>query len=237
MNEMNTTALSVASNTASTAGAATKASQDSREALLVLEQTVNSISSLYKNIGEGTKMVAEVDDNVTEISSMLSVIGGIAAQTNLLALNAAIEAARAGEQGRGFAVVADEVRTLAGKTQNCTEDIKAMIDKLQAGTKHAVASMSKSSEQGSHTMNFVEQVKTSLSHIAGSIETISSMNIQVATTAEEQTAISTEILANLNQISSATSLTLSAVTDSVEMSESLNLLEVELRNRVNRFKL
>ncbi len=237
MNEMSATAADVATNAASAAMAANQANSDSQTATQVLTNTVVSLSALAEKIESSAQVVNEVDSNVQEITSVLAVIRGIAEQTNLLALNAAIESARAGEQGRGFAVVADEVRALAAKTQDCTEEIQGMITKLQDGTTHAVSAMNESQQQGTDTITLANQASESLAHIVQSISTINDMNTQIASAAEEQTAVTDVIQENLNYISVEASKTQEAATEGQDVSVRLGGAGQQIRELMSRFKV
>src|SRR5699024_2663108 len=201
MNEMSTTVQEVARNTAQTAEASQGADDESKAGVLVAEEAIRGIEELIVEIESAAQVVQQVEADTESISAVLDVIQGIAEQTNLLALNAAIEAARAGEQGRGFAVVADEVRTLASRTQNSTEEIQDMIERLQNGVKRAVGAMTDAQERAKVGSECVEKASQSLHVIAAEVTTINDMNTQVATAAEEQSAVAEEINRNITTIS------------------------------------
>ena len=200
INEMGATAQEISKSAAEAADAANNADKEASEAKEVVNNTIDAIRQLANEIESGSKVINELEIDVNNITSMIEVIQGIAEQTNLLALNAAIEAARAGEQGRGFAVVADEVRSLASKTQSTTEEIQTMISRLQSGTKSAVDAMKSSQEKGENTVTKVNQTEHSLSDIVSAVSTINDMNIQIASASEEQTAVTEEISRSVTSI-------------------------------------
>lgn len=202
MNEMSATVQEVAQNTAEAAKAAHEADVVAKEGALAATESICGIDALVDEVEQAAEVIRDLEQESNSVGAVLDVIRGIAEQTNLLALNAAIEAARAGEAGRGFAVVADEVRTLAYRTQEATAEIDGMIARLQEEARGAVQAMEKA--QGSAKIN-AEQVETlaeSLGNIAGAVKNINDMNTQIATAAEEQTAVSDEINRNIVNISS-----------------------------------
>ncbi|HAS8418558.1 TPA: methyl-accepting chemotaxis protein [Vibrio vulnificus] len=200
VNEMQMTSQSVAENANEAASASHKANREADNTNAILKTTVSSIQSLAGEVDNASQVIHNLDLDVANIASILDVIRGIADQTNLLALNAAIEAARAGEQGRGFAVVADEVRSLASRTQESTGEIQSMIEKLQQGAREAVAVMQASKERGHDTIDNAGKASDSLAEIIGSISLMSQMNSQIATAASEQTSVSDEVNNNVMHI-------------------------------------
>lgn len=191
--EMTATVKNVAQNTDSAASAANDANREATEGQRIVSETVTSISSLSEKINEASSAMETLEEESSNIGSVLDVIRGIAEQTNLLALNAAIEAARAGEQGRGFAVVADEVRTLASRTQQSTDDIQKMIVRLQNGTHDAATSMNTGRTAMDETVEKANQASQSLMNIVEAVIVITDMNTQIASAAEEQHAVASEI--------------------------------------------
>src|SRR5690606_20421056 len=167
----------------------------------VLESAISAIHSLSDRIGTAGEVIRRVETDSAALGSVLDVIRGIAEQTNLLALNAAIEAARAGEQGRGFAVVADEVRSLAQRTQESTQEIQGMIERLQDGARQAVRSMADGTEEMERTVVQASRAGESLNAIAQAVALINDMNTQIASATEEQMAVSQEISRNVVNIS------------------------------------
>jgi len=202
-----------------------------------IEESVTQAEQLYATIkvaSDGTKKLAEDSHN---ISGVLEVIRGIADQTNLLALNAAIEAARAGEQGRGFAVVADEVRTLAQKTQVSTNSIQTMIESLQAGVNKVVEQIDDGFEKVSSTVEVSKTTKLSLENILASIITVSDMSIQTATATEEQTAVSNDINKNLHDLNEQIITSKAISSDTNEASNQIQLLTQNIESGIDRFKV
>ena len=201
MSEMLASAQEVARNTSDTAAETQGVNEESRSGKVDIETTTDKIEALAAEMDEAQRVVAELGEQSANIGSVLDVIKGISEQTNLLALNAAIEAARAGEQGRGFAVVADEVRSLASRTQQSTEEIQAMIDRLQSSSSKAVSVIDEGGKLVHISVSSVQQASASLDVINSRIARISQMNNQIATAAEEQSLVLGEIDKNITNIS------------------------------------
>ncbi|WP_106593023.1 methyl-accepting chemotaxis protein [Marinobacterium halophilum] len=198
--EMVAAVQEVASSATMAAEAAQQADTNARSGDRVVEETIRSINQLADDVHRSAEVITRVGADADNIGSVVSVISDIAEQTNLLALNAAIEAARAGDQGRGFSVVADEVRTLASRTQQSTEEIQRMIERLQSGAREAVTVMSRSREQSAATTERAEDATRSLQQITASVATINEMNTQIAGAAEQQTAVANEIEGSVQQV-------------------------------------
>ncbi|MBQ1783271.1 MAG: cache domain-containing protein [Gammaproteobacteria bacterium] len=237
MNEMSASASEVAKAAQDAANAAGRADHEGADAKQVVTATRRAIQQLAEEIARSTATVDTLGSDVNAISSILDVIRGIAEQTNLLALNAAIEAARAGEQGRGFAVVADEVRTLASRTQQSTAEIQHMIERLQQGARDAVTAMQQSRSKGDSAVEQARLAAASLDAIASSISTISTMNDQIATAAEEQTAVGEEINKSVVKIADATSQSEQSTQAVASLSQRLNSLGTDLAQLVSRFRI
>ncbi|MEL4430118.1 methyl-accepting chemotaxis protein [Shewanella mangrovisoli] len=237
MNEMAATVQEVAHNATDAADAATHASESTEQGKQLVEKVISTISLLADEIALAANVINELERNTTQIDSVLVVIRNIADQTNLLALNAAIEAARAGEQGRGFAVVADEVRTLASRTQASTTEIQQMIETLQQSAKATVSSMNTSTATTQSCVSLVHEAGSALEAITQAVSTISQMNIQIASAANEQCAVSAEINKNVNNINDiATNATESAVQTS-RAGDELAQLSMRLTTLLSQFKI
>ncbi len=237
MNGMTVTVQEVARNIADTVHATNDANSETSAGGKVVEQTIQSIQQLAEQIETASKVIHQVEQDSDSISTVLDVIKSIAEQTNLLALNAAIEAARAGEQGRGFAVVADEVRTLASRTQESTEEINQMIDKLQSGSRQAVKVMSLSQEQTQSAVEKASAAGTSLATIADTVGRINDMSIQIANAAEKQSAVSEKIGHNIVKISDMSAETAMGSTQTAEASQDLAVMATQLQALVEKFRV
>ncbi|CAH9053239.1 Methyl-accepting chemotaxis protein McpP [Pseudoalteromonas haloplanktis] len=203
----------------------------------VVSKTITAIETLSSNIETVSKVTADLANESNNIGSVLDVIRSIAEQTNLLALNAAIEAARAGEHGRGFAVVADEVRTLASRTGKSTDEIQAMIAKLQEGAKAAVEAVKSSQEISISTVEQASSANTSLDEIDRLVSVITDMNGQIARATEQQTSAADEVNLRINDLSQSTEQSLGNTKDLTRASDKLKQSSVELSSVVSRFKL
>ncbi len=237
MNEMSATVQEVARNAAQTAEASRGANDEAKSGAYVATEALGGIEVLIREIEHAGTVIQKVEQDSASIGMVLDVIKGIAEQTNLLALNAAIEAARAGEQGRGFAVVADEVRTLASRTQKSTEEIQDMIERLQGGVRDAVTAMEGARKRAQSGSDHVEKAAENLAMIAGEVGTINDMNTQIATASEEQSAVAEEINRNITNISHIADKTSEGAKQTSQISEELVRLAAELERLVSQFKL
>lgn len=237
MNEMSASVQEVAGHAARTAQASQSADETARQGVEVAARASEAIALLIAEIENAAQMVERVQTDSSSISEVLGVITGIAEQTNLLALNAAIEAARAGEQGRGFAVVADEVRTLASRTQNSTGEIQQMVQQLHDAVGDAVQAMEDARERAALSVSHVENATQDLTSIASGVSDINGMNLQIAAAAEEQSAVAEEINRNIVNISVAAEGTSRGAASTHGQSETLVELAAELRRLVSQFKL
>ncbi len=202
-----------------------------------MDSTVKSIRSLANDVDSAHRVINTLDSDVSSIASVVDVIQGIAEQTNLLALNAAIEAARAGEQGRGFAVVADEVRSLASRTQQSTGEIQAMIEKLQNGASEAVKVMHGSKESGEKTINTAGEASRSLSEILNAISMMNEMNTHIATAASQQSSVSDEVSRNVQGIADSSTAVVNIVGKAQQALANLNEQCHKLDTQVGQFRV
>ena len=237
INEMSAAAHEVAQSAQRAAEAAQQTDHEGQAAKRVVDGSIERIHALVDEIRDSGSSLDSLQQDVQSIVSVLGVIRSIAEQTNLLALNAAIEAARAGEAGRGFAVVADEVRALASRTQQSTQEIQGMIDRLQQGTNAAVDAMRRSGEAGEGTSNQANQAGDSLDAIAQLIATINAMNAQIASAAEEQTAVAEEINRSVHQIAGAVDSVADEAQQGAQTARSLAQLGQGLGRLVGQFRI
>jgi len=235
--EMSSAAKEVAANTAETAEKARQANISSDAGVKTIDNTIDRIEKLSIELDEASNTISRVEQEASNVNSVLDVIRGIAEQTNLLALNAAIEAARAGEQGRGFAVVADEVRTLASRTQDSTQDIQRMLEGLQQGVKSSVDAISASVETARDTVESASTTGQSLNDVKKIIDSISQMTVQVATAVEEQSQVVDEINKNLSSIGEYSNDVASGAEAATKSCLLLDDLADGLTNEVNRFRV
>lgn len=235
MTEMASSASNVADSASDTANNTDEADKQSQHTQQLIHNTVDNIQGLASQLGTASQAVADLDNDVNNIVKVLDVIGDIAEQTNLLALNAAIEAARAGEQGRGFAVVADEVRNLAGRTQDSTKEIQQMISNLQEGSRNAIQTMEVCAETSESTVQESQNASEALQQIVVALESITQMSQQIATAAAEQTQVSDDISQRINMIEESGNQLSGVVTESHNSTQSLAKLANELETWVSKF--
>lgn len=237
MNEMSATVTEVARNTEEAAQAAIEANDNSGNGKAIVAKVRDSISQLVTEVENTADAITDLEEKSDDIQSIMGVIHGIADQTNLLALNAAIEAARAGEQGRGFAVVADEVRTLAVRTQDATEEINHVIEELRSGINRAVHVMNKGRKQAYDAIEQSDEAGSSLEAISGSVTKISDMNAQIATAATEQSAVAEEMSRNVVNISQMTVATVETANYNSDAGKRLAALSAAMQRQFVAFDL
>tara|TARA_R110002072_G_scaffold3149_3_gene23393 strand:- start:41271 stop:42452 length:1182 start_codon:yes stop_codon:yes gene_type:complete len=237
MNEMSATVSEVSQNAANAASAATDADERAKDGSGVVNTTVETINNLASEVEHTSEVIEKLKGDSLSIGAVLDVIRDIAEQTNLLALNAAIEAARAGEQGRGFAVVADEVRTLASRTQQSTREINDMIEKLQNGANQAVSVMELGRTKAEDSVKQAAKAGEALQAITGVVDNIKCMNMQIASAAEEQSATAEEINRNIVNISEVAQETAAGSQQTASASDELARLASALQGHVVKFKI
>jgi len=237
MTEMASSANGVADSAKATAQHTLDADKQSVDTHNLINSTVNNIQGLADQLHTASSAVSSLDGDVNNITKILDVIGDIAEQTNLLALNAAIEAARAGEQGRGFAVVADEVRNLAGRTQNCTKEIQQMVTNLQTGSRNAISTMDVCAETSANTVKESQHASEALAQIVTALETISSMSHEIATAAAEQKVVGEDIAMQVNMIEESSCQLSSTVASGAQSSQTLVRLTDDLASWLNKFQV
>jgi len=237
VNEMSATVQEVARSASTAAQAANQADEDARQGSGRVNRSAAAIRELAQDVEQATGVIHDLKSEAEGVGSVLDVIRGIAEQTNLLALNAAIEAARAGEQGRGFAVVADEVRTLASRTQQSTTEIQEMIERLQSGAQGAVSVMDAGRDKFQKSVELAESAGESLSEITQAVAAIRDMNAQIASAAEEQSTVTEDINRNVNEISASSDQTAQVSGEASQASSVLSEHAQELDRIVQNFKI
>jgi len=235
--EMTQTSTVVVENAGVAVEMASQAEQSAQEGQMVVQQSADSMQELVERMALAVPVANELEKNSNNIDEILSVILSISEQTNLLALNAAIEAARAGEQGRGFAVVADEVRQLAGRTHDSVDQIRMVIEQLQAGTKSVTSAISEGNHLAIETAQQVKLAVSSLDQISSFVTKIQAMNSEIVHAAEEQKTVSTEVNVNVANIRGLSETILGKSTESEEIGQSIKVLSEHQQHLVGQFKV
>ncbi|MGO1749024.1 MAG: methyl-accepting chemotaxis protein [Marinobacter sp.] len=237
MNEMTATVADIARNAEQAFTIASDAANQATKGEHEVRETVNQVNSLSVEVSQSMEIIQGLQAETANIGTVLDVIKSVAEQTNLLALNAAIEAARAGEQGRGFAVVADEVRSLAQRTQSSAQEIEALVTTLQSSAKISVSAMESSASLASHTLERATATGASIERITHSVEEIKQYNNQIATASEQQTSVAEEINQNVTRIRDVTDQSAASSNQTASSSSELARLGSELQTLVSRFRL
>lgn len=236
MTEMSATIQEVSQNAQHAADAAGEANSEAQTGVQIVTTAISMTDQLIESMSQASQSIQQLETNAQSIGSFVDVINGISEQTNLLALNAAIEAARAGEQGRGFAVVADEVRTLAQRSQESTSEIQAIIESLQSVTGQAVAGITDGQAKTTETADEIRRAGDAIQSIVNSIANINSMNTQIATAAEEQSVVAESITQNIISISSLSQDTVNKVQENHATAENLTNISANLNHQVTIYK-
>ena len=237
VNQMSSAVDEVARNAVNTSQASQESAGVARDGRDLVQETVGAIATMSEDVQHGATLVGDLAVQVNDIGKVLDVIRSVAEQTNLLALNAAIEAARAGEAGRGFAVVADEVRALAHRTQESTREIETSIGTIQQGTDQAVAAMRSSTERAQSTLEVARGAGHALERIHGAIGGINERNLVIASAAEEQAQVAREVDRNLVNIRDLSTQSADGARQTNAASQELSRLAVDLQGLVNRFQV
>jgi methyl-accepting chemotaxis protein len=237
MEQMEAATRSVAASAENTVSASNMALQESSDGARVTQQAITAITRLQQDIDRATQVIQKLDSQSQNVGTVLEVIQKIAEQTNLLALNAAIEAARAGEQGRGFAVVADEVRTLASRTHNSTEEINHIIAELQNDAKEAVTVMQQALAAAGDGVEQVQKTNSALTNITEEVRVINDLNHQVASAVREQSEMASSVERSISEISNSAEDTAERSEHLNRVSDELEQLSKELEQMLSRFKL
>ncbi len=237
MNEMSATIQEVARSASEAAVSADQADSEAAEGRGIVGQNMESIHGLAESIEQAVETINKLGENTKGVDEIIEVISAIAEQTNLLALNAAIEAARAGEQGRGFAVVADEVRTLAARTQASTEEIRAMLGRLKNDASEAVEAMDVGYQKAQHSVERANLASESLVKITDAVSAINDMNAQIATASEQQSSVAEEMNQGICKVDSASQEILKNAEETGNSAQQISLLSENLRDAVAKFKI
>ncbi|GAA0366310.1 methyl-accepting chemotaxis protein [Bowmanella denitrificans] len=237
VNQLSHAVHEVANNAQSALSSTREAKDKTTHSTAIVGESVTSINKLSGAVSHASTVITKLADESKSIAQVLDVIRGIAEQTNLLALNAAIEAARAGEQGRGFAVVADEVRTLASRTQQSTEDIQRMIEGLQSGVTEAVNAINSGTDQVEGVVQMSEKIRHSLTDVEGAVNQTNDMIYQIATATEQQSQVVDEINRSISALHGLSQQSVSIVGDTKQVSDDIGSMAKGLNDNVGRFKV
>lgn len=237
MQQLSIAVQEVSQNTVNAAQVAMDADEEAQAGFSVIQNTIEKIGQLGQEIKQTSSQISHLAEETNNIGKILEVIGGIAEQTNLLALNAAIEAARAGEQGRGFAVVADEVRVLAKRTQESTTEIHTLIERIQNGTNGVVNSMNQSTHLLVSSIESASKSGEAFSAITESITKINDMNAQSASASEEQSVATSQVNESMHAVNGISQDNHTIMMNTVKSCEDLTKLSIALNNTVKQFKM